>query len=111
MKLITKLWLGIFILILLAPLGLIIPEFFKAGGAWGEWGIEEIKKMFGYLPEGMQKLINLWSAPLPDYAFKGTEDKGLSILSFGYIASGLIGILAVVIAVCLLGKFLVRHEK
>ena len=40
-----KLWIGIVILTLLSPLGLIIPALFGAGGAWGEWGLEEIKKL------------------------------------------------------------------
>lgn len=37
MKTITKLWLFIVILIILVPIGLILPAYFKAGPAWGEW--------------------------------------------------------------------------
>jgi len=34
MTLIKKLWLGIAVLIIITPLGLILPDYFKAGGAW-----------------------------------------------------------------------------
>lgn len=51
-----KLWIGLFILTLLTPLGVILPEKFKAGGAWGEWGPEELEKLVGYVPEGLKRL-------------------------------------------------------
>ncbi len=38
MKITTKFLIGIAVLIVLSPLGLILPEHFKAGSAWGEWG-------------------------------------------------------------------------
>jgi len=38
MTLTGKLWIGIGALIVLSPLGLILPDQFKAGSAWGEWG-------------------------------------------------------------------------
>jgi len=110
MKIITKLWIGIAILIILSPLGLILPEHFKAGSAWGEWGVEEIKELVGYVPKGLEKLANLWNAPLPDYAFKGWEEKGLPHLSFAYIISAIIGIALIVIFVLLIGKFLVQKD-
>jgi hypothetical protein len=111
MKKINKLWLGIAILVTLSPLGLIIPEFFKAGSAWGEWGITDLKEMLGYIPKGLEKLSNLWRAPIPDYTFKGWEDKGLHFLSLSYIVSGVIGVSAVLIAVYLLAKFMIRNDK
>ena len=110
MKLIAKLWIGMGILILLSPLGLLLPERFKAGDAWGEWGTDGIKELVGYIPQGLYKLSSLWSAPLPDYAFKGWEEKGLGSLSLAYIASAAIGILVVVSVVLLIGKLLSRKE-
>lgn len=110
MKTTTKLWIGLAILIILSPLGLLLPEHFKAGAAWGEWGIEEIKDLVGYIPKGLEKLSGLWTAPMPDYAFKGWEEKGLSGLSFAYIISAVIGIGSTVIAVLLIGKFLARRD-
>ena len=108
MKITTKLWGGLGVLIVLSPLGLILPEYFKAGAAWGEWGIDEMKKLAGYVPQGLEKLSRLWNAPLPDYAFKGWEERGLSHLSFAYIISALVGIAITVIAVLFIGKLLAR---
>ena len=110
MKTTAKLWIGIGILALLSPLGLILPERFKAGDAWGEWGIEAFKEILGYVPAGLRKLSNLWSAPFSDYAFNSQQDKGLCQLSLGYIASAVIGILVTVCAVMLLGRFLSKGK-
>ena len=97
MKTINKLWLGLVILILLSPLGIIIPEKFKAGSAWGEWGVDEIQKIIGYIPRGLEKLAGLWKAPIPDYTLPGP---------FGYILSAIIGVLAVAVVAFVLGKIL-----
>ncbi len=110
MKITTKLWIGLGILIVLSPLGLIIPDHFKAGDAWGEWGTDGIKELVGYIPQGLEKLSSLWSAPIPDYAFKGWEEKGLGSLSFAYIFSAIVGIGLVVLIIFLLGKILARRE-
>ena len=110
MKTTVKLWIGIGILALLSPLGLILPECFKAGDAWGEWGIGAIKEIFGHVPAGLRNLSSLWSAPFSDYAFNGRQDKGLCRLGLGYIASAVIGILVIVCAVMLLGRFLSKGK-
>ena len=106
MKTITKFWFGIVVLIVLSPLGLILPDHFKAGSAWGEWGADEMQKLVGYIPKGLEKLSSLWSAPIPDYAFKGWEHKPMAGLSLAYILSAAIGILICVGVVFILGKFL-----
>ena len=111
MKLQNKLWIGLGILILISPLGLFLPEYFKAGSAWGEWGSDEIQKLIGYAPQGLTKLSRLWQAPLPDYAFKGWEQKGLLALAFAYIISAALGILVVVLLVYIIGKFLVKKGE
>ena len=108
MKTTAKLWIGLAVLIILSPLGLLLPEHFKAGAAWGEWGVDEMQKLIGYVPRGLEKLSSLWSAPIPDYAFKGWEDKGLGHLSFAYIISAGLGILVVVTLVWLITKILIR---
>ncbi len=108
MKITTKLWIGLGALIILSPLGLLLPDHFKAGTAWGEWGIDEIKELAGYVPKGLEKLAPLWNAPISDYAFKGWEEKGLSHLSFAYIISAIVGMALTVMAVLLIGKLLAR---
>ena len=110
MKTTVKLWIGIGILALLSPLGLILPERFKAGDAWGEWGIGSIKEIFGYVPAGLRNLSSLWKVPFSDYAFKGQQDKGLYQLGLGYIASAIIGILVIVCAVMFLGRILSKGK-
>ena len=108
MKLITKLWFGIAVLIILSPLGLILPERFKAGSAWGEWGAKDLRTLVGYAPKGLEKISTLWNAPIPDYAFKGWAEKSLPSLSFAYIISAVAGVLITVLAVLLIGKMLVK---
>jgi cobalt/nickel transport protein len=111
MKITTKLWIGLGILILLSPLGILIAAQFKAGAGWGEWGVNEIKKLVGYVPKGLEKLAPLWNAPLRDYAFKGWEEKGLSHLGLAYIISALVGMALTIGAAFLIGKVLARKDK
>ena len=106
MKITIKFWLGLGILIILSPLGLLLPERLKAGAAWGEWGIEELRQLVGYVPLGLKKLSGIWNAPIPHYAFKGWEENSLPRLSFAYIISAVIGIAVIVILVLLIGKML-----
>lgn len=108
MKITTKLWIGLVILIVLSPLGLILPDHFKAGSAWGEWGADEMQKLVGFIPRGLEKFSSLWSAPIPDYAFKGWEAKGLSHLSLAYVISAIVGIGITVILVMGIGKLLAK---
>jgi len=110
MKTATKLWIGLGVLVILSPLGLFLPEYFKAGDAWGEWGSDTMKELVGYIPKGLEKFSSLWSAPIPDYAFKGWEEKGLGSLSLAYIASAIIGILITVCIVLFIGKLLSNKD-
>jgi len=106
MKGTKKLWWGLALLVLLSPLGLLLPEVFKSGPAWGEWSLEEIQRMVGYIPEGLKRLADLWSAPVPDYNLKSWEGRGLALSSLGYILSGALGVGAVVLVALFLGKIL-----
>jgi len=108
MKTTTKLWIGIGILILLSPLGLILPEYFKAKDAWGEWGADTVKELVGYIPKGLEKLSSLWSALIPDYSFRGWDGKGLLSSSFAYIISAIVGIIIVVMVMLIIGKILAK---
>lgn len=93
MKITAKLWLGIAVLIVLSPLGLILPRYFKSTGAWGEL-----------------KLSRGWMAPLADYGFKGWQEKGLMHSSAAYIVSAIAGIGLIIIAVWLIGKMLAKKR-
>lgn len=102
MKTVTKLWILIVVLAVLAPIGLIVPEYFKSGGAWGEWGADEIKGLIGYMPKGLSVLSSVWNAPLPDYALKGLDK------NIGYFFSAIIGIIVTAAIIYAAGKFLSR---
>jgi hypothetical protein len=106
MKIIHKLWIGIGVLIVLSPLGLFLPEHFRAGSAWGEWGVDTIQKLVGYIPEGLGRISNLWNAPLADYALSGGQRQSILDLSFSYILSAGVGVLICISIVFILGKFL-----
>lgn len=104
----TRLWIGLAVLVLLTPLGLFLPALLGAGGAWGEWGREELEKMLGYLPEGMKHAIDRWNAPLPDYSTGKGE--GMGRLSLEYILSALLGVALCAGVVILLMKFLKKGD-
>ena len=94
------LWIGLAALALLSPLGLL-----AAGTAWGEWGVEEIQTLVGSVPSGLERLSEVWSAPLPEYSLPFLENA-----TVGYIASAILGIAILVLLVLLLGKVLTRKE-
>jgi cobalt/nickel transport protein len=104
-----KLWLGLFILALLSPLGVILPEKFRAGGAWGEWEPEKLEKLVGYMPEGLKRLSELWKAPLPDYSLGG-EGASMTVKVLSYVASGLVGILAIGVVIYVITRLLLRKN-
>jgi hypothetical protein len=111
MKGTKRLWWGLVILMLISPLGLILPEVFKGGPAWGEWSLEEIQKMVGFIPEGLKKVAEIWSAPVPDYNLKSWEGGGLAKSSLGYIFSAGLGVGIIVLATFLLGKVLSKKKE
>ena len=111
MKPVTKLWLGLAALALLSPLGLLLPGLFKAGGAWGEWGPEEIKKLTGFVPEKLAQLSGLWKAPLADYSFSGWENKGPAHISFAYACSAILGAVLIAAIAFAIGRMLAGGKK
>jgi hypothetical protein len=106
MKSSAKLWIGLLILMILTPLGLL-----AAGTAWGEWGTEEVKGLVGYVPKGLNRLSEIWHAPLPDYTFRGWEEAPFFKSSLAYVVSALVGVTIVVAIAYLLGRFLVSKEE
>jgi hypothetical protein len=111
MKLTTKLWIGVAGLALISPIGLILPEKFKAGPAWGEWGADEVKNFVGYAPMGLKKLTSLWHSIMPNYGFKGWEGKGLAHGGIAYVAAAFIGIVLCAGIAYLIGKVLIKKRS
>ena len=81
-----NLWVGLVVLIILAPVGLLAP-----GTAWGEWGTRQLSGLgLAFIPTGMARLSGLWSAPLPGYALPALKNASL-----GYILSGITGTIVI----------------
>ena len=77
------LWVGLGVLIVASPLGLLAP-----GTAWGEWGTKELTKMgLKSVPAGLEKLSTLWGAPMSGYDLPILGNTNL-----GYVLSAAIGI-------------------
>jgi cobalt/nickel transport system permease protein len=77
------LWVALAVFIVATPLGLLAP-----GTAWGEWGAEELSAIgLSFIPQGLEQLGNLWSAPMPDY-----DLPALGNASLAYIISAIVGI-------------------
>ena len=111
MTLARKLWIAIGVLIVLSPSGLILPVLFRSRPAWGEWGMEKLQEMTGYVPQGFHRFSELWRAPFSNYTFRGWEGKDLFHLSFAYVISAMVGIAVIVGVVLLIGKVLVKENE
>src|SRR5512143_3523153 len=105
-----KLWIGLLVMALLTPLGILLPQKFGAEGAWGEWGTDKVEKLLGFVPEGLKKLADLWKAPIPDYNFGG-EGASVTHQVVSYIVSGLLGIGICAFVVYMVSRFLAKDGK
>lgn len=110
MKEYRNFWIALLVLAALTPAGLYLPQLLSGGSAWGEWGIDEVKKMIGYAPAGMEKEGGRWKAPLPEYALPGEERNPLARRSLSYLVSALVGIAACVAGGYLLERWLRRRR-
>lgn len=89
-KMLRDLSIGLILLIIFAPLGLL-----AAGTAYGEWAPDELKDRIGYVPHELEELSDLWHAPMKDYNIPNGpsfQDSKL-VSSAGYILSAVIGII------------------
>ncbi len=100
-KIMRNFAIGLALLIILAPLGLL-----AVGETFGEWGSDELKEKLGYVPRGLDGLSSLWSAPIPDYAFSGNESWTGAVAA--YILSAIIGVAVCVGILYLIGKRVAR---
>ncbi|PBC87385.1 cobalt/nickel transport protein [Caldicellulosiruptor bescii] len=91
----------LFALAILTPLGLLTQN-----PAFGEWTEEEIKKMLGFVPEGLKRYAEVYKFDL----FDGYSVKFISNQYIGYILSALIGI-GVIFVIFFLLKHLMTERK
>ena len=105
------LWIGLAILMLITPLGLL-----ATASAWAEWGPDDLKNPATRqqiaassgdvappvaVPAGLEKLSTLWNAPMPDYAPRFLKSEKL-----GYICSAMFGTGLILGAWLLLGSLI-----
>jgi cobalt/nickel transport protein len=103
-KLLRNLLIGLLALIIIVPIGLL-----AVGTAYGEWGVEDLQALVGYVPTGLASLSSLWAAPIPDYALPSLGDTFLD-LSLGYWLSAIIGVILTGGVAILLGRVLTRRN-
>jgi hypothetical protein len=100
-----KAWIGLIIMILLTPIGLL-----ASNSAWGEWGIIEIKQRIGFVPQGMNRFQAMIRSLFPDYVFPGLG-RNYFQSAMGYILSAVIGISAIILFFWLLGKLIPEKKS
>jgi len=105
-----RLWAGLVIMVLLSPLGILLPEMFHSDDVWDKWETDTLEKLLGFVPEGLKKYAEIWKAPVPDYN-PGGENASLTVQIISYIASGLMGIALVVLVIYFISKVIVKNEK
>ncbi len=91
---------------IIAPLGLIAPGF-----AYGEGSTEDVRAAFGYVPQGLQDLSGIFSAPLSGYDIPFVQSETLVRAAIGYELTGLVGILLCGMVVMGIGTFLSRNDR
>lgn len=87
------------ILILAVPLGLLAN-----GTAWGEWNLDDMKKLIGYVPNGMSKGFK-FNSPFKDYSFSFLNQY------FGYVLSALVGVVLILAIFKFVERINLRRNK
>ncbi len=96
------LWVGLAALVVITPVGLLAP-----GTAWGEWSAEELTRLgLAFIPQGLEKLSGLWSAPLSGY-----DAPALANANLGYLLSAAVGVLITIAVVWLFSLLLTGAKK
>ncbi len=96
-----KLWAALAGILILTPLGIL-----AVGSAWGEWSPREVAgRIHAASPHGMERLSNIWRAPLSGYApaFIGSA-------RFGYLASAMVGVGLIILVGLVAGRLLMKMQ-
>ena len=92
-------------LAVIAPLGLIAPGF-----AYGEGSTEDVEAAFGYVPQGLQDLSSIFSAPFAGYnlplPFFSDANAQLWQAAIGYEIAGIIGVLLIGAVIVLIARLI-----
>jgi len=105
-----RLWIAIAVLMLLTPLGIL-----AAGTAWGKWSPAQsphaanrapaVSAPVPMVPQGLQRLSKLWTAPFPAYAPAFVRSH-----SFGYLLSAVFGV-GILLCLSLLAQSMVERYR
>ena len=98
------------LLCLITPVGILLPMFFNAGAAWGEWSARTVKDLIGYVPEGLARYSETWKAPISNYTLNA-GDRSVVHQSGFYIFSGIMGATMAYVVMLILSKFMIRNGK
>jgi PDGLE domain len=109
-KLQKRILVILLVLCLLTPAGILLPAFFNAGDAWGEWSAQTLKELTGYVPEGLARYSDVWKAPLPDY-MTGDGEKSVVHQSGFYIVSGIFGATLTYGIMLLISRLIIKNGK
>ena len=74
-KLKKNIGIGLLVLALISPIGILLPKWLHAGDA-GEKANRQSKKGYWICTKGMKKNAGIWKAPMPDYS-NGKENNSL----------------------------------
>jgi cobalt/nickel transport protein len=109
-KLQKKILILLLALCLITPVGILLPSFFNAGDAWGEWSATTMKDLVGYVPKGLAKYSDMWRSPLPDYTINGKDTSAVHQSGF-YIVSGIFGATVTYVLMIVISRFIVRNDE
>jgi ABC-type transport system involved in multi-copper enzyme maturation permease subunit len=109
-KLQKRILMVLIALTLLTPAGILLPMFFNAGDAWGEWSAETVNSMIGYVPEGLAKYADTYKAPLSDYT-ANSNDSSVIHQSGYYILSGVVGVVITLGVMFIISKIIVKKNE
>ena len=104
-KLLRNLLIVFVVLIVLVPIGLL-----ASGTAYGEWSIDELQQLIGYVPSGYASLSGLYHAPLDGYGLPSLSDT-FAAQSVGYYLSAIVGAVLGGAALFLIGKAVTKDKE
>jgi cobalt/nickel transport protein len=97
-------------LCLLTPIGILLPQYFNAGDAWGEWSAQTVNELVGYIPKGLEKYADLYKAPVPDYSIN-RDNSSIVHQSGYYLVSGILGATVTYIVMLIISMLIIRNGK
>jgi len=97
-------------LCLITPIGILLPMFFNAGDAWGEWSAQTVKALIGYVPDGLARYSGVWTAPIADYTLNNA-DRSVVHQSGFYIVASIIGATLTFFVMLIISRLIIKNEK